>query len=210
MFKNRYLLSLVVTLLAIIAMSFFGPEEKTLGESVRIVYIHGAWVLTAEIAFFLAALAGLVGLIGQWNRFQGSSFGRRAQHWSRALGWTGMVFWITYLPLSLWAMQANWSGLFLSEPRFRLALTFAVVGLLLQIGLWLVNRLWLTSLSNLFFLIALWLTFASAEYVMHPPPSPIFNSGNVGIQLFFASLNLLVLVAAYFLAGYFLTQTSDR
>jgi hypothetical protein len=35
----------------------FGPEEKSLGANVRIVYLHGAWVLSAELAFVAAALA---------------------------------------------------------------------------------------------------------------------------------------------------------
>ena len=39
----------ILTLLAIIVMTFFGPEEATLGSNVRLVYLHGAWVLTAEL-----------------------------------------------------------------------------------------------------------------------------------------------------------------
>ena len=100
-------------------MAFLGPEEKSLGANVRIVYLHGAWVLTAEIAFFAAALAGLFGLILRKDIFHA---------WSAALGRTGIIFWVTYLPLSLFAMQSNWNGLFLAEPRFRLAMMFAVTG----------------------------------------------------------------------------------
>jgi hypothetical protein len=107
-------------------------------------------------------------------------------------------------------MQANWSGLFLAEPRFRLALTFAVVGVLLQLGLLLIHRPWITSSANLAFIIALRLTFARAEYIMHPPPSPIFNSGLLNIQVFFIGLNLLTLVAAYLLSRVFISITTHR
>ena len=106
-------------------------------------------------------------------------------HWSAALGRAGIVFWVTYLPLSLWAMQSNWNGLFLAEPRFRLALTFAVVGLLLQAGLWMLNTDWLTSTANIVFIVVLRFVFSTASNVMHPPPSPIFNSGNYVIIGFF-------------------------
>ncbi len=178
------------TLLLIAILAVFGPEEQTLGANVRVVYLHGAWVLTAEVAFALAALAGLLGLLNRRGAFHA---------WSAALGRTGLLFWLAYLPLSLWAMQANWNGLFLAEPRFRLALTFAIVGLLLQLGLWLWGLPWLTSLANLLYFIALRLAFSAARNVMHPPPSPIFSSGNFAIIGFFIGLNVLALLAAYFL-----------
>ena len=189
------------TLLLIGVTTLFGPEEKDLGANVRIVYLHGAWVLTAETAFGLAALAGLVGLITRRAVFHA---------WSAALGRTGIVFWVTYLPLSMLAMQTNWNGLFLSEPRFRLALTFAVVGVLLQVGLWMINQKWLTSLANIAFFVVLRVVFAMAQNIMHPPPSPIFNSGNFLIIGFFLGLNLLAWLAAYFLTRWFLKlNTAD-
>ena len=197
MFKNKSpLLLFFVTLLAMILISFLGPEEQKLGANVRIVYLHGAWVLTAEIAFLAAALAGLIGLIARRDVFHA---------WSAALGRTGIVFWVTYLPLSMLAMEANWNGLFLAEPRFRLALTFAVVGVLLQGGLWMINQKWLTSLANIAFFIVLRVVFATAQNIMHPPPSPIFSSGNFVIIGFFVGLNLLTWLAGYFLTRWFLS-----
>lgn len=161
----------------------------------RIVYLHGAWVLAAEVAFLAAALAGLLGLVLRKDIFHA---------WSAALGRTGVVFWLTYLPLSLIAMQANWNGLFLAEPRFRLAIIFAVTGVLLQLGLWLFNISWLTSFANILYIVTLRLVFATAQNVMHPPPSPIFNSGLWNIILFFVALNILAWVAGYFLTLWFL------
>ena len=176
-------------------LTLFGPEEKSLGSNVRIVYLHGAWVLTAEAAFMIAALAGLLGLLLRKEIFHA---------WSAALGRTGIVFWLTYLPLSLFAMQANWNGLFLAEPRFRIAMIFAVTGVLLQLGLLLFNISWLTSLANILYIITLRVVFATAQNVMHPPPSPIFNSGLWNIILFFVGLNILAWVAGYFLTRFFL------
>jgi hypothetical protein len=187
---NSPLTLFFTTLIVIALLSFFGPEEQSLGANVRIVYLHGAWVLTAELALIAAGLAGLVGLITRRDTFH---------HWSAALGRTGMIFWVTYLPLSLWAMQSNWNGLFLAEPRFRLAAIFAVTGSLLQMGLWIIDIHWMTSLANLLFIIVLRVIFSTAENIMHPPPSPIFNSGNYAIIGFFIALILLTLVAAYFL-----------
>ena len=195
MFKSKSYLNLFIVTVAIIAiLALLGPEEQSLGANVRIVYLHGAWVLTAELIMLLAGLSGVIGLITP----------RKAFHdWSAALGRTGIFFWVTYLPLSLWAMQSNWNGMFLAEPRFRLAVTFAVTGVLLQAGLWLINKDWLTSLANVIFIVILRLIFATADNVMHPPPSPIFNSGNYTIIGFFVGMIALSLVASFFLTRAF-------
>ncbi|MGZ9235173.1 MAG: hypothetical protein ACXW4E_06580, partial [Anaerolineales bacterium] len=94
---NSPLTLFFATLIVIALLAFFGPEEQSLGANVRIVYLHGAWVLTAELAFLAAGLAGLIALITRRDAFH---------KWSAALGRTGIVFWVSYLPLSLWAMQS--------------------------------------------------------------------------------------------------------
>ncbi len=185
-----------LTIIVIALMAMFGPEEKSLGANVRLVYLHGAWVLAAEAAFAAAALAGLAGLLTRKEVFH---------EWSAGLGRAGIVFWVTYLPLSLLAMQANWNGLFLAEPRFRLAMIFAVTGVLLQLGLWIFDIKWLTSLGNVLYIIALRVVFSTAENIMHPPPSPIFNSGLWNIILFFVALNILAWAAAFFLTRWFMS-----
>src|SRR5215216_412861 len=185
-----------ITVIVIALLALFGPEEKSLGANVRIVYLHGAWVLSAEVAFVAAALAGVIAFITKRDVFH---------QWSASLGCTGIVFWLTYLPLSLWAMESNWNGLFLSEPRFRLAVIFAVAGILLQLGLWLINTNWITSVANIIYIVVLRVIFSSASNVMHPPPSPIFNSGNFAIIGFFLAMIALALLAAFFMTRTFLT-----
>jgi len=191
------LLWFVLAVLITAALTALAPEELSLGANVRIVYLHGAWVLTAEAALGLSALAGLLGILTRRERLHS---------WSAALGRTGLFFWVTYLPLSLWAMQANWNGLYLSEPRFRLALIFAVTGVLIQIGLTLLARPVLTSSVNLLFFVALRIGLSQANYIMHPPPSPIFGSGIISLQLFFIGIVFMAMVAAYFMTRWWLSR----
>jgi hypothetical protein len=180
-------LSLCLTALLIALVTALAPIERTLGSNVRVVYLHGAWVWTALLAFAAAAAAGLAGLLLR----------REALHcWSRAIGRTGLLFWISYLPISLWAMQTNWNGLFLAEPRWRLALVFATGGLLLQIGLALIEEPAWASAGNFLYAVVLVLALQNAEQVMHPP-SPIMQSGSWSIRLFFSGLVILCLLAAY-------------
>jgi hypothetical protein len=181
---------MALTVFTVIAFTAAGPQEKALGHNIRIVYLHGAWVWTALVVLLAAGLAGLGGLVSRRERLH---------CWSRVLGRTGMFFWITYLPISLWAMQSNWNGLFLAEPRWRLAFVFAVSGLLLQTGLALAERQALTSAANLGFVATLLIALRSTENVMHPP-SPILSSEAVQIQFYFVGLLLLTLFAAWQIA----------
>jgi hypothetical protein len=177
----------IITLLAIVVVTALGPAEKSLGTNVRVVYLHGAWVWAAMITILAAAVVGLAGLIARHNSLQ---------YWSRALGRTGLVFWVTYLPLSLWAMQTNWNGLFLAEPRWRVAMVFAVGGLVLQIGITLLeNPAWAAAL-NLAYALILMYVLQTTDQVMHPG-SPIFGSGAWRIQVYFIVLLVLTLLAAW-------------
>jgi hypothetical protein len=179
-------LGLGLTLVLIAGVTMLGPEERSLGAQVRVVYLHGAWVWTALAAFMAAGVAGLIGLL-----FRRES----VLCWSRACGHTGLFFWITYLPLSLWAMQTSWNGLFLSEPRWRLALAFSISGLLLQAGLGLIADLRLTGIANLGYAVVLIVALLRTENVMHPA-SPVLNADAWLIRFYFFSLLSLTLLAA--------------
>ena len=180
---------LVIFLAAALAAAAFAPLEKTLGINARLVYFHGAWVWAALVAFAAAGVVGLVALLS-----------RRADlhYWSLALGRTAIIFWLVFLPMSLLVMQANWNGLFLDEPRFRVPLNFAIVGVLLQVGISFFPPAW-ASLANLVFGVALLAGLRSAGTVLHPE-SPIFGSGATGIQLYFAGLVILLSLATWQMA----------
>ncbi len=181
----------VLLLLAVIALiTAFGPPEKSLGENIRVVYLHGAWVWTS-LAVLIAS--GVIGLAAILRR------NPSLHSWSRALGRTGLLFWITYLPISVWAMQTNWNGLYLAEPRWRLALIFAISGLLLQIGLTLIDQPELTSAANLAFILTLLLFLSGTREVMHPR-SPILSSDSRLIQIYFAILVTATLLVAWQIA----------
>lgn len=197
---NSPLFFLSIVAVVIAGFTALGPAERSLGANVRVVYLHGAWVWTAMAAFLAAAVVGLIGLgldwaLGRNRERQEIDPGRRWHRWSRALGRTGLLFWITYLPISMWAMQTNWNGLFLAEPRWRLAVVFALGGLLLQIGVALLEEPRWASAANLIFIIVLFWALRATDDVMHPA-SPIFNSDALRIQLFFTGLVALTLLAA--------------
>lgn len=182
--------ALGVTLILLAFVTALAPLEKTLGERARLVYFHGAWVWAGKVAFGAAALTGLAGLLKRSTVLHKISL---------SLGRTGMVFWLTYLPLSLYVQVVNWGGIFWDEPRWRVPLMFGVIGLLLQIGLALINDLRLSSAANLVFGAALWWMLNSIQNVLHPD-SPILLSDSWRIQFFFAVLLVLSLIFGALLA----------
>lgn len=185
--------------LVIAGVTALGPAEATLGTNARVIYLHGAWVWAALAAFVVAGALGLVSFL-----LQISGKGRSDLHtWSRALGRTGLLLWVTYLPVSLWAMETNWNGLFLAEPRWRVAVVFAITGALLQGGLTFLPASW-SSFWNFCFITALFVVLAVTENVMHPP-SPMLNSDAWRIQVFYGGLVFLLLLAAWQIARGFRT-----
>jgi hypothetical protein len=165
---------------AVWILSALGPRERSLGANARLVYLHGAWVWTALVGFGAAGLAGVSGLLLRRPAWQRTSV---------AVGQVATLFWITYLPMSLLVMQANWNGLFLEEPRFRIGLDFALIALLLQAGILLLGRPAWASALNILFLAGLAFSLATSREIMHPP-SPIASSGWLALQVYFAALTL--------------------
>jgi hypothetical protein len=190
----------LLLLLATGILSMFGPPEASLGTNVRLVYLHGAWVWTALIGLGSAAVTGTLGLLLRRDRLQ---------RWSIALGQAGMVYWISYLPLSLWTMQANWNGHYLAEPRFKVGLDYAVIGLLLQLASLILNDRRIGSALNLAFVIALAWSISGAEQVLHPS-SPIFSSDSISIRIFFLLLLLVSLLAGWALTRWLHLLQSRR
>ena len=171
--------------LAIILVTAFAPLERTLGARARLVYLHGAWVWAALFFFLLSGILGLAGITAR-------SF--RLQSWSKGLGRTALLLWLSFLPMSLYVMQANWNGLFLAEPRFRISLNLALAALLLQIGLTFIPLYW-AALVNGLFAGVMFVTVSGFQNVMHPD-SPVLRSDSSNIKFFFFLLLALVLLDA--------------
>lgn len=165
-------------ILAAVLISLVMPQEKTLGSSIRLIYFHGAWVWTGILLFAGAGLLGLAATI--WKK-------ESLYAWCRAAGLAGLFYWLTYLPMSLWVMKASWGGFYFDEPRWRVPFTFAIVGTLLQLGLWLMNNKRITAIANTLFAVALLFSLASLTSILHPE-SPILQSDSGLIKILFLLL----------------------
>jgi len=106
-------------------------------------------------------------------------------------------------------MQANWIGLYLTEPRFRFAVDFAIIGILLQLAIRILQNPRYSSLINIGYFAALWFTLSRAEQVMHPP-SPILSSNSIEIRLFFFTLLGLCVFALRWLSYWLQQRVLER
>jgi hypothetical protein len=198
-FIKKYPWQLLLATLLILWIGYaLAPSERTLGDRLGLVIIHGAMVWTGLLAFGTAALAGLVGLIS------------RRTGWfvlSQAAGRTGLIFWWLYLPMSLLVMWINWGGLFFDEPRWRIPFMFGVVGLLLQAGLSVLDRPFFTAFANLVFGAALAWQLFFAENVLHPS-APVANSGSWSIQAHFSYTFFITLLLGIQITIYWVARSS--
>ncbi len=166
------------------------PGERTLGDGLRIVFIHAALIQTGAIGLIGA---GLLGLAAAFSGREG------AAGWARTVGAVALTFYFGGIATSLIAAQINWGGLGLDEPRMAAGLrTLAVAAIVQVLAAWLpaseagrrLDGLLRAALAT--FLV--WAT-ASAPLVLHPR-NPIGASPSLAIQASFYALLATTLLAA--------------
>lgn len=188
----RLLIRTVLLILIAVFISILAPPEKTLGSQARLIYFHGGWVWAALIGFGLSGALGLFGFISRKIPLLA---------WSIALQRSALLFWLIFLPMSLWVMQVSWNGLFLAEPRFRIPLNFAIIGLIFQMATTLIANPSLSGLVNFLFVGALFWALSGAEYILHPQ-MPILNSQAGVLRYIFFTLVILLCGACWSLADW--------
>ena len=142
------------------------PPEQTLGTGIRLIYFHGTWIWTGIGLSVLAAIFGLIAV----------ALRKETLHRiSAALGRSGLVFLLTYLPMAMLVMKLVWNGFFFTEPRWSIPFSLTIACLLFQVGVLFVNQRVLTSLANLSFGVILVYNLTTLKSVLHPD-SPVFTS----------------------------------
>ena len=150
-------LALVALLSAVIVI--LAPEEKTMGQGIKIVYVHVALTWTGMTGILI------LGLLGMGTLLTGRD---SLLPWTQTVGWAGLGFFACGFAMSTLAAQINWGAIFWDEPRMRMAANVIALTLIVQ-----VLNSWLTHvrLRGLLALIpAAFMTYsvASTRLVLHP------------------------------------------
>lgn len=178
----------LVLLVGVALLIAFGPEERTLGQGIRSVYLHVGLIWTGLVGFAVTAVLGIGVLLTEkpvWLR------------WFVPVSWVALGFYAAGVFMSMAASADNWGAVFLQEPRMAASLNgLAVATILLVLGSWQPWPRVRGAFGASIIFVLLWLNF-NAELVLHPQ-NPITNSEATPIQLTF----LLVTILFVLLAGW--------
>lgn len=101
---------------------WLSPAEKTLGNTIKLVYLHGALVRTAILLLAVSLLFNVPAL-----------FSRRVvwHQWGQAIIWAAVGVWLVHTLVSIITTHAAW-GVYIAwyEPRTRFTFAAAAVGIL--------------------------------------------------------------------------------
>jgi hypothetical protein len=187
--RERIGVSLLVLAIVALALAWAAPSDVTLAGTSKVVYLHGALVWTALLTLTVAGVLGLAALIAMLVKR-----GDLLHAWTLALGRTGLVFWLAYIPVSMLASRLAWNAVFLAEPRYTTAFRVLAIGLIVQVIIVLVNRSAISSGLHAAQAIILWALLLSTPSVLHPN-NPILRS-TPSIQFFFGLIVLACGAAA--------------
>ncbi len=175
---------LVILLLLLAILLWLSPVEQTLGQTVKLVYLHGALVRTAVILFAVALPVNLVAAINGRDSWLA---------WGKALAWTAIGIWLLHTLFSMITTYAAW-GVFIAwgEPRTRFTFNLAAVGLLALAVTGLVDHARFSA--GVFGVVAgiVLALMPGLGFIQHPL-DPIGSSPSGAIRLFYAAILLVSL-----------------
>ena len=186
--------SLLVLAVAALALAWAAPSDVTLAGTSKVVYLHGALVWTALLTLTAAGVLGCVALAAMLVRRSRVQRTTAPHAWTLALGRTGLVFWLAYIPVSMLASRMAWNAVFLAEPRYVTAFRVLAIGVIVQVVIMLFNHPVLSSALHVAQAVALWALLLNTPSVLHPD-NPILRS-TPSIQFFFGLIVLACGLAA--------------
>lgn len=174
-------------LLALAALLWLSPAEATLGNTVKIVYLHGALQRVAVLMYLVAGALGIAQFV--WKRAPLAC-------WTQAAMEMAIGLWIGHFVVSLPAQVLAWGGITLSEPRVVSAL-WIMVGTcaVYAIARWMHQPVWLGIAALLNALVVL-VILRGAVNVLHPF-NPIFGSDSPAIIGFYLAITFVVTLLAF-------------
>ena len=182
------------TLVAALVLALM-PAEKTLGQIIKLVYLHGALSRAGMIGFWAAAIAGAAYLIRP---------NLRSLRWSQALLWSGCSFWVAHFIVSMPATRLTWGPwIAWGEPRVTMTLQVAAAGLIVIAVTWLVDSRRFTAVANLLLGLTVFFLIERTGVLRHPL-DPIGTSPSSALRLIYLFL-VLPIVASMFLVAWRLT-----
>ena len=199
---SRENIPLVVAFAVIVSvvLAWLSPAEATLGQAVKLVYMHAALMWVAFGLLTLGAILGLLFLVLKRRSLSAWSYGSTA---------TAMALLLTTGLLASLTAQITWGGMNWSEPRLLMLGEILLAGLAVLVVAGLSSSAALQSATNILFAIVAWGLLLRTELVMHPD-SPIFKSESLAIKIFPLLITASLAFAALQVARYLAASPADK
>lgn len=179
----------VAAALAILALM---PAEKTLGQVIKIVYLHGALSRAGMVGLIAAGIVGLVYLISRKLVLA---------RWTQALLLSGWGFWVAHFIVSMPATRLTWGPwIAWGEPRVTMTLQLIGAGLIVIAVTWLLSDNRFTAGATLLLAAAVAL-MAGRTGVLRHPLDPIGTSPSTQLRLVYLLLLIPVVSSMILVAG---------
>ena len=202
MSRNRrlFLMLFLVCAAAAALILLLMPLEKTLGQVIKIVYLHGALSRAGMLGLMGAGLTGIVFLVTSRPALAG---------WTRGLLLSGWLFWVAHFIVSMPATRLTWGPwIAWGEPRVNMTLQLIGAGGVVILVSWLVKDPRFTAFAAALLALAVgWMAFRTG--VVRHPLDPIGSSPSATLQLVYLAL-LIPIVGAMALVAWRLTWEPQR
>ena len=179
-FNRRRFWALILICVALAAaILLLMPLEKTLGQVIKIVYLHGALSRAGMVGLIAAGVMGVLYLITKRPT---------PAAWARGLLISGWAFWVAHFVVSMPATRLTWGPwIAWGEPRVTMTLQLAGAGLVVLLVTWMVKDNRFTAFATAMLSVAvLWM--AATTGVLRHPLDPIGSSPSVTFQLVYLAL----------------------
>ena len=181
-------------LIALAVLLWLSPAEQTLGQAVKLVYLHGTLVRTAMLIFAASLPINLLALVRRQRNWAA---------WGKAFVWGAVTIWLAHTVFSMVTTYVTW-GIAIAwfEPRTRF--TFAVAGasvIFVAIAHFMKNA----RFSSLSFVVlsGLILSLLPRLGIIQHPLDPIGTSTSSAIRAFYAAILAITLILGGLLITWF-------
>jgi hypothetical protein len=184
----RRLLISTLFLLVGVLLVIFSPAEQTLGQVVKVIYVHVALSRAGGIGLLIAGLIGIAVLITDCESLD---------HWLRITGIVALSIYALGFVVSILAQVISWGGIAWREPRVATAMNGLAVGLIVVIlAGWLP---WRRIRGALYIGLAIFIAWTqmSATNILHPGNAISTSSSNLIRFTGFALTGLTLLAGAW-------------
>ncbi|OQA47047.1 MAG: hypothetical protein BWY52_00396 [Chloroflexi bacterium ADurb.Bin325] len=183
-------LSALCTALALIVLAVM-PAEKTLGQVIKIVYLHGALSRAGLVGLVAAGAAALVFLVTRRPA---------ASAWAEGLLISGWAFWTAHFVVSMPATRLTWGPwIAWGEPRVTMTLQIIGAGLIVILVTRLIGSRLFTAAAALLLAVAVVFVAGQTGVIRHPL-DPIGGSPSATLRLVYLLLLLPVIAGMFVLA----------